>query len=427
MFKVIPDIAFIFRRSGIMVLTVLLLFGKDAMPQVAGCTDPQANNYNPVATINDGSCEYEPTAFTPPVLFNLPIQINETSGLIFWDNGLWSHNDSGGDPVLYKVDTSTGEIIRWVKIDNALNVDWEDIAQDADHIYVGDFGNNPGNRKDLNIIVIAKEDILMGSSDTVHVSGEEIWFTYEDQTVFTSSQNNHNYDCEAMIVVEDSLYLFSKNWVNKYTRIYRLPKVPGTYEAIVIDSLNVNCLVTGADYFPETGFITLTAYNFFIPMFWMFWDYQGHDFFSGNKRLINMPALLGAQTEGVSIISEDELLISAEKTDIFDQSVYEVDYGQWAGALTSLAQLIPSEEEIRINPNPVNQKLIIEMPCLEGAEPKIAIMNQMGAPCDIIYRIFTTTDEGCRTTIDVSHLKSGFYAVKVQYGPVYKTGKLIKN
>ncbi len=411
----------------ILVLLMMFLLGKDSKSQVAGCTDPQANNYNPVAIINDGSCEYEPTPYNPPVLFNLPGQINETSGLIYWDNGLWSHNDSGGDPILYKVDTSTGEIIKWVMIDNALNVDWEDIAQDEQCIYIGDFGNNAGTRDDMNILVINKENILLSFSDTVNILGEEIWFSFEDQTVFSPNQNNHNYDCEAMIVVEDSIYLFSKNWVNRYTRLYRLPKEPGTYQAVVLDSLNVNCLVTGADYFEETGFVTLTGYNFFIPMFWMLWDYQGHNFFSGNKRLINMPALLGAQTEGVSITSGDDLLISAEKTDLFDQSVYEVDYGQWVGSATSIANLIPTKSEIKINPNPVNDKLIIETPGIEGLEPEIAIYNQMGSVCDIMYRIFTKMEDKCRTTIDVSHLQEGFYVVKVQYGPVFKTGKLIKN
>ncbi len=34
--------------------------------QTKGCTDPQANNYNPAATVNDGSCEYSITLFTPP-------------------------------------------------------------------------------------------------------------------------------------------------------------------------------------------------------------------------------------------------------------------------------------------------------------------------------------------------------------------------
>ncbi len=36
---------------------------------VPGCTDPGANNYNPSATINNGSCTYNPSL--PTVNFNL--------------------------------------------------------------------------------------------------------------------------------------------------------------------------------------------------------------------------------------------------------------------------------------------------------------------------------------------------------------------
>jgi hypothetical protein len=33
-------------------------------------------------------------------------------------------------------------VLRTVAITNATNVDWEDIAQDASYIYIGDIGNN---------------------------------------------------------------------------------------------------------------------------------------------------------------------------------------------------------------------------------------------------------------------------------------------
>lgn len=32
----------------------------DAPPEIFGCTDPAANNYNPSATLDDGSCTYDP-------------------------------------------------------------------------------------------------------------------------------------------------------------------------------------------------------------------------------------------------------------------------------------------------------------------------------------------------------------------------------
>jgi len=411
--------------------TVLVIastvYGLPTYAQVCGCPDPQAINYNPAATVNDGSCEYEPTALDPPVFMSLPGLVNETSGLIYWNEGLWTHNDSGGDAAIYKIDTATGETVQWVFVENTVNTDWEDIDQDEDNIYIGDFGNNSGSRQDLHILIISKEDILSSLTDTVYVNANVIWFSFADQQVFTPNHNNHNYDCEAMISIGDSLYLFSKNWINKYSRIYKLPKAPGTWQAEVLDSLDAGCLVTGASYYPETGFIALTGYSTFIPMFWMLWDYQGTGFLSGNKRLITMPYILGAQTEGVCVISQDGILISAEANQFFNQQVYFAEYGQYTGNLTNNAESVSIDIDVQINPNPVNNKIIIEIPDARGYEPVVTILNQLGAPCDVLYSIFTKTGDGYRIVLDAGQLQDGFYAVKVGCGPVIKTGKLIKN
>ncbi|MBU2651959.1 MAG: hypothetical protein KKA81_13600 [Bacteroidetes bacterium] len=421
------------RGAGHNILIVIILFGimivytLPVMGQIYGCTDPQATNYDPAASLNDGSCLYDPTSLDTPVFMSLPGLVNETSGLIFWNEGLWTHNDSGGDAAIYKIDTATGEIIQWVFIDNADNTDWEDIDQDEYNIYIGDFGNNSGSRQDLHILVISKEDILTSLTDTIYVNANVIWFSFADQQVFTPNHNNHNYDCEAMISVGDSLYLFSKNWLNKYSRIYRVPKIPGTYQAEVLDSLNAGCLVTGASCYPETGFIALTGYSTFIPMFWMLWDYQGTDFLSGNKRLITMPYILGAQTEGACVISQDGILISAEASQFFNQQVYYAEYGQYTGNYTGNVESAIKDIDIQITPNPVNNRIIIEIPDARGFEPEVSILNQVGSPCDVLYSIFTKTGNGYRIIVDADQLKDGFYAVKVGCGPIVKTGKLIKN
>ena len=83
--------------------------------------------------------------------FALPGSLNESSGAIFFNNRLITHNDSGGEAKLYELDTISGIIEREVTILNATNVDWEDITQDETSIYIGDFGNNNGNRTDLKI------------------------------------------------------------------------------------------------------------------------------------------------------------------------------------------------------------------------------------------------------------------------------------
>ena len=75
--------------------------------QVSGCKDPLANNYNSSATINDGSCTYNVTPYTPPVLVSpMNTTLQETSGLQMADNFLWSFNDGGGVADIYLAITS---------------------------------------------------------------------------------------------------------------------------------------------------------------------------------------------------------------------------------------------------------------------------------------------------------------------------------
>jgi hypothetical protein len=236
--------------------------------QICGCTDRNANNYNN-ATVNDGSCIYDKTIYHPDILIDsLPAIIDETSGLIYYDGALWTHNDSDRKPEIYKFDTITGHILQTVKINNAVNIDWEDIAQDSNYIYIGDFGNNNGYRTDLKIYKILKKDITKGKNISVNAS--VINFSFSDQTDFIPNHCNNNFDCEAFFFFQDSLYLFSKNWIDKKTKLYVLPCMQGNYIATLIDSFDVNGLITGADINIITNEIAFIGYNNYIRFVWLF-------------------------------------------------------------------------------------------------------------------------------------------------------------
>ncbi|MCD4681234.1 MAG: hypothetical protein K8S00_12690, partial [Bacteroidales bacterium] len=56
--------------------------------------------------------------------------IEETSGLIYLNHKLITHNDSGGEAALYEIDSISGNVVRKVFISNAKNTDWEDICYD---------------------------------------------------------------------------------------------------------------------------------------------------------------------------------------------------------------------------------------------------------------------------------------------------------
>ena len=77
--------------------------------------------------------------------------LSETSGLLYVDGRIITHNDSQGLNNLYEINKNTGNISRTVTIKGATNVDWEDLCQDGEYIYNGDFGNNKGSRTDLKI------------------------------------------------------------------------------------------------------------------------------------------------------------------------------------------------------------------------------------------------------------------------------------
>jgi hypothetical protein len=302
--------------KGIPTKTMLLLFVflfsyANISAQVAGCPDPAANNYNDSATVNDGSCTYNNASVTPVLKSDLSTTVNETSGLLWWNNQVWTHNDSGGEIDLYTIDSTTGNIIKTIALSKGNNVDWEDIAQDDKFFYVGDFGNNKnGNRTNLRIYRVKKSEL----KTLTIVKPSIIKFSYSDQTDFTpKGSNNTNFDCEALIAYGDSLFLFSKDWVDNKTRLYKLPKLPGTYVAQNISELNVGGLVTGAEVIPAKKVIVLTGYNSVLsPFFYLLYDFAGNHFFDANKRkvTINQGFL---QMEGVCAVSDTRFFISNER------------------------------------------------------------------------------------------------------------------
>jgi hypothetical protein len=239
----------------------------------SGCTDPYAKNYDSTAKYNNGSCLYPLTQVYPGLRGSFSSIISESSGLVFTDGKLWTHDDSGNPAEFFSVDTATGKTLQTVNIDNYPNTDWEDITADSAYIYIEDAGNNNGTRTDLKILKIKKSDI--NNDAIVHVKAEAISFSYTDQTSFVQS-STHNFDCESLISIGDTLYIFTKDRGDLNTRVYKLPKVPGTYKVSPYTSYNVSGLITGADYDPVKKEIALIGYykGHYNSFIWILNDFK---------------------------------------------------------------------------------------------------------------------------------------------------------
>lgn len=305
----------------ICIISLFLHFVIESSGQ-SGCTDPQALNYNPSAVINNGSCNYPSTNLALQLKANLASPtLDESSGIEFIGNSLWTHNDSGNNNILYRVDSTNGSVLQAIVVSNSTNTDWEDITSGPDYLYIGDFGNNNGTRTNLKVYRILKS-LLTPATTTV--TADIINFSYADQTSFVSAPNNNNYDCEAIIFFNDSLHLFSKNWVDKQTRHYILPPNPGTYSLPVRETFNTGNLITGAGI-QEGGVIALIGYDKsgIVPIsLWMLYDFHDGLFFNGNKRKFNLSsAIVYGQTEAIDFKNGAYGYISNER---FQQTPFNI-------------------------------------------------------------------------------------------------------
>ena len=182
---------------------------------------------------------------------NLPDELNETSGLEAIDNELITFNDSGGEAKLYYLNQN-GSIVYEREIIGASNIDWEDITLDSSFIYIADIGNNLDRRKDLNIIKVP-----IDKKDTS--SFQLIEFFYPEQDRFDTPYDSSQYDAEALVSINDSLYLFTKNKLKVLTEVYRLPKEVGSYKAEKVGIISTESIITSADYNSLTKLLALTS------------------------------------------------------------------------------------------------------------------------------------------------------------------------
>lgn len=382
-----------------------------------GCTDPLANNYMPSATINDGSCEYDLTNHTMNLVTDLfSPTLNENSGIIFFNGHLFSINDGGNSSSIFEMDTM-GSIIREITVTNAINVDWEAISHNSQSIFVGDFGNNSGSREDLCIYEISKQDIQ--DSQATEVTAIRRPFRFEDQLDFNWASNAHNFDCEALISTEDSIYLFSKNWLNEETKLYILPAAwSDTAVAILSSGFNVDGLITDATSDSISGRIMLLGYknnggNLYTSFIWMFWDYQGSFLFSGNKRRIEIGSMFTlGQTEGIALYNSTNGYVSSEQISsviTIPPKLFKFDFSEYLGQEV-LGFDHTMQQPVLIYPNPGLSFITIE--------------ERTGTYCIYEYPNMRLVEFGKKESnrLDISGLKTGTYLIELE-GVMFKFKK----
>lgn len=201
---------------------------------------------------------HSPQQLAIEIVAPLPDSVHETSGLAYAGNYLWTMNDSGNAPALFAFRRDGRAFVKKVLLANAENTDWESLAANSTHLFVADCGNNYNTRQTFSLYAVSIAS-LVAATNGGHAASKRIRFRYSDLTDSLPSRNT-NHDCEAMTVVDNQLWLFSKDWGDQQTRLYLLdPTMPDqTLDPVM--TLPVNGLITAADFNPATGQLALLGY-----------------------------------------------------------------------------------------------------------------------------------------------------------------------
>ncbi|WP_292010674.1 hypothetical protein [Chryseobacterium sp.] len=230
-------------------------------------------------------------------------RIEESSGLNFFEGNLYTFNDSGNAPEIYKIDPLSGDILETLKVP-AKNIDWEALTNDGVNFYIGDFGNNAGTRKDLKIYKVPF---------TAFDSIKTISFFYPEQKDFTSKNINNDFDAEAMIYLNGKIHVFTKEWASRATSHYIIdPEIYLEQPAEKTESYKTNFVVTDASYFNKK--LYLIGYTKKTEVFLdIFSETEPGVFFKETPKHYYLGSALGiGQIEGIAV-NDDGIYISGEK------------------------------------------------------------------------------------------------------------------
>ena len=235
--------------------------------------------------------------------------INENSGLDFFNDRLFTINDSGNSSEIFEINKETGKIKNVFKTD-LINKDWEAITSDSTNLYIGDFGNNLGNRNDLVIYKIPFDSALVGLNIN---KINPIPFYYPEQKDFTPKNLNNNFDAEAMIFLNGKIHLFTKEWASISTTHYTIdPNLTENQAAQKIENFPTDFVVTDAAYFRKI--LYLVGYTKKAEVFLtIFNEAEPGIFFQDKPKKYYLGSSLSiGQIEGIAI-DEKGIYISGEE------------------------------------------------------------------------------------------------------------------
>lgn len=191
------------------------------------------------------------TSFNVKSVVELPEELSETSGLFCEIDSMYSLNDSGNAPVIYRINYQ-GEITERTGLP-LTNRDWEAITADDTSFYIADVGNNKGKREKVEVHKVNRRNTNQITTFTLKYAGNN---------ASSNIPYAHDFDSEAMVKYGNELLLFSKSWRTGITHVYKVNE--GETEQTISPFASIEGLpgvVTGVDFDRHQGKFLITGYK----------------------------------------------------------------------------------------------------------------------------------------------------------------------
>lgn len=262
---------------------------------------------------------------TLKVEFTLPKKLKEVSGIALSQDQktIWAIEDAGNKNVVYAVDR-TGNLIADVVVENAENNDWEDITKDnAGNLYIGNFGNNENDRRNLSILKLDLKEASQKSANVIQTTK----FHYEGQNEFPPKKSNLLYDCEAFVEKEGNFYLFTKNRSKGFDGtflVFKIPNKEGDFEAKLVAKIKLegsynDAAITSATINSKNQIVLLTHKNVHLVS-----SFFENNFTGSFIQKISLNH--NSQKEAVVFLDDRSLLIADEKDKKEGGNVYRFQF-----------------------------------------------------------------------------------------------------
>ncbi len=269
--------------------------------------------------------QHEKPAGSPHAVAFANAELTESSGVAasrLQPGVLWTHNDSGNDPVIYATDT-LGRDIGSFAVTGAINEDWEAISigpcgtmRRESCLFIGDIGDNGSRRHDITIYRIPEPRVVPGSARRRATARA---------TALRARYPDGPRDAEAMFVSSaGNLYILNKG--GGAIRLYGIPATswrsrrPITLRALgrvpIVPESAALRLVTDASLSPDGVHVAVRTYRevFFLRL-------DRNRLIPGNPPRACDTFGIQLQGEGVAWLEADRLVLTAERAFVQPGSV----------------------------------------------------------------------------------------------------------